>query len=66
MQERLYRRLTALRRTYPVSVDSAALASVPVDAAQDPRAIDLYAVKKGGTFPHPAFPSIDPAWQAWE
>ncbi len=66
MQEKLYRRLTALRRTYQVSVDSAALASVPVDAAQDPRTIDLYAVKKGGTFPHPAFPSIDPAWQAWE
>jgi len=66
MIEKTHRRLTALRRVLPVAVDSAALSSVPVDAANDPRTIDFYAVKKGGTFPHPVSPSIDPAWRAWE
>jgi hypothetical protein len=66
MRESLRQRLTSLRRKYPVVEDAAVLASVPVDASNEPRTIDLYAVKKGGTFPRPAFPSIDATWQTWE
>jgi hypothetical protein len=66
MRESLRQRLTSLRRKYPVVEDAAVLASVPVDASNEPRTIDLYAVKKGGTFPRPAFPTIDAAWQTWE
>jgi len=62
---RLYRRLAVLRKRYPVTVFEKTLASLPVDAEAEPKAIDVYAVKKGGTLPRPAFPSIDYEWQVW-
>jgi len=51
---------------HSVTVDRAVLNSIPVDAENDPRAIEVYTVKKGGTFPHPAFPTIDRSWQTWQ
>lgn len=66
LNERVLRRLNELRSRYPVMVDDNALARVPVDAQHDPRAIDVAVAKKGGTFPRPAFPSIDPYWQTWQ
>jgi hypothetical protein len=42
------------------------LSDLPVANESDPRAIDVYFAKKGGTFPHPAFPAIDYDWQSWE
>ena len=65
LNERVLHRLNALRSRYPVAVDDKALARVPVDADVDPRAIDVVVAKKGGTFPRPAFPTIDPYWQTW-
>jgi hypothetical protein len=62
----LLHRLAGLKQSNPVVVYGELLERIPVDAANDPRAISVYTVKKGGTFPHPAFPSIDPAWQRWE
>jgi hypothetical protein len=58
--------LTELKNRYPVSIDEAALQRVPVDAEQDPRAIDVFVAKKGGTFPRPAYPTIDAFWQTWQ
>ena len=66
LNDRVLRRLNELRRRYPVTVDDNALARVPVDTQHDPRAIDVAVAKKGGTFPRPAFPSIDPYWQTWQ
>ena len=66
LSERMLRRLNALKGRYPVSVDDAALRRVPVDAEADPRAIDVAVAKKGGTFPRPAYPTIDPFWQTWQ
>ena len=43
-----------------------ALKDLYVDTENDPRAIDVYSVKKGGIFPRPAFPTIDYEWQAWD
>ena len=59
-------RLLALRRKYTVTIDDSMLAALPVDNENDPRAIDVYFAKKGGTFPHPAFPTIDYDWHTWE
>ena len=39
------------------------LARIPVE--EDPKAVDIYAVKKGGTFPRQAFPVIDMMWETW-
>ena len=66
LSERMLRRLNALKDRYPVSIDDAALRRVPVDAEADPRAIDVAVAKKGGTFPRPAYPTIDPFWQTWQ
>jgi hypothetical protein len=66
LTERIFHRLTVLKDRYPVSIDEAALRRVPVDAEQDPRAIDVVVAKKGGTFPRPAYPTIDAFWQTWQ
>jgi hypothetical protein len=59
-------RIVALKQRYGVTIDEKVLGTLPVDSEADPRAIDVYAVKKGGTYPHRAFPSIDYEWQRWE
>jgi hypothetical protein len=61
----LLHRLAGLKRQFPVAIHGDVLRQVPVDDEQDPRAIDVYTVKKGGTFPRPAF-AIDPFWRAWQ
>ncbi|HEX9007598.1 MAG TPA: peptidylprolyl isomerase [Bacteroidota bacterium] len=60
----MYRQVALLRRKYPVEIRMAALARIPVEE-QQAKPIDLYAVKKGGTFPRPAFPTVDPGWREW-
>jgi hypothetical protein len=54
-----------LRQKYGVRIDEAALRKIPVDNENDPHTIDVYPVKKGGIYPHAAFPSIDYDWQSW-
>lgn len=66
LSERIVHRLAELRRQFPVTVDEDALKRIPVDAENNPRAIDIVVAKKGGTFPRPAFPTIDPFWQTWQ
>jgi hypothetical protein len=63
---RVLRALNRAKQQFSVSVDDGALRTVPVDAENDPRAIEVYAVKKGGTFARPAFPTIDAFWQSWQ
>ncbi|MDE3056379.1 MAG: peptidyl-prolyl cis-trans isomerase [Bacteroidota bacterium] len=66
MTARMLHRILKLKQEYKITINDKALDSLPVDTQNDPRAIDMYAVKKGGTFPHPAFPSIDYDWASWE
>ena len=63
LTKRILHRINALKEKYPVHVDEGVLARIPVQG--DPKAIDVYAVKKGGTFPRPAFPVIDMMWETW-
>ncbi|MCC6397740.1 MAG: hypothetical protein IT282_12040, partial [Bacteroidetes bacterium] len=66
LSERIFRRLAELREHYAVTVNESDLKRIPVDAENDPRAIDIVVAKKGGTFPRPAFPTIDLFWQTWQ
>jgi hypothetical protein len=66
LKARVLRALQRLKSMHSVTVDRAVLNSIPVDAENDPRAIEVYTVKKGGTFPRPAFPTIDRSWQTWQ
>ena len=65
LTERMLHRILALKAKYHIAIDEPALESLPVGSESEPGAIDVYAVKKGGTFPRPAFPSIDYGWQEW-
>jgi hypothetical protein len=64
MARRMFHRVVLLRRKFPVEVRDSILARIPVEGNQA-KPIDVYAVKKGGTFPRPAFPTVDPGWQEW-
>jgi hypothetical protein len=64
--EKTFRKLQQLRKEYKVEINEKVLKEISVHDYDNPRTIDTYIVKKGGTFPHPAFPSIDFAWQTWE
>jgi hypothetical protein len=63
---RVLRALNRAKQQFPFAVDEEALKTIPVDAEHEPSAIEVYAVKKGGTFPRPAFPTIDTFWQIWQ
>ncbi len=62
---RLLRRVLALKQKYAVKINHEVLDGLPIDIENQRTAIDVYAVKQGGTFPRPAFPTIDYEWQAW-
>jgi len=64
--EKTYRKLQQLRKEYKVKINENVLRELSVHDYDNPRTIDTYVVKKGGTFPHPAYPSIDFSWQVWE
>ncbi len=63
--KKLLHRVLALRQQYPVEIDHDILSELPIDIEAQPSAIDVYAAKQGGTFPRPAFPTIDYEWARW-
>jgi hypothetical protein len=65
LKKNMLHRILALKRKYPVVVNNDVLMSLPLDVENNPKAIDVYMAKKGGTFPHPAFPVIDFEWATW-
>ncbi len=65
LKKNMLHRIIALKRKHRVDVKHDVLMSLPVDIEDNPKAIDVYVAKKGGTFPHPAFPVIDYEWQTW-
>jgi hypothetical protein len=64
--KRLLYQITQLKRKYKVEINDETLKNMYVDIENQPKAIDVYTVKKGGVFPRTAFPSIDYEWQTWE
>lgn len=58
--------LNKLKNQYPVEINQAALQALEVGAEPEPNAFDMIIAKKGGTFPRPAFPTIDFDWKRWE
>ncbi len=57
--------LDELKTKYKISINEKLLNIISVQDEDNPHAIDVYVVKKGGIFPHPAFPSIDFNWREW-
>lgn len=66
INKKLFRELLGLKAKHKVVINEPLLKKVAVLDEENPKAIDAYIVKKGGLFPHPAFPSIDTYWQSWQ
>jgi hypothetical protein len=64
--KRLLHQIVQLKRKYKVEINDETLKNLYVDIENRPKAVDVYTVKKGGVFPHTAFPSIDYEWQTWD
>ena len=59
-------KLNKLKSKYRVKVNKDVLEKIHVSDEQDPRAIEMYIVKKDGLIPRAAYPSIDRWWANWE
>jgi hypothetical protein len=64
--KKLLHKVLALKQKYKIKINYNLLSGIKVENENDPKAIDLYAVKKDGVFPRPAFPTIDIFWQYWQ
>jgi hypothetical protein len=65
LTKRLLHEISRLKQKYGVAINEVELKKVVLDIENDPKAIDLYTVKKGGIYPRTAFPTIDFDWQSW-
>ncbi|HEX2868284.1 MAG TPA: hypothetical protein VHO03_14660 [Ignavibacteriales bacterium] len=63
--KKVINRVLGLKEKIPVKINEDVLKSLTVEDKEDPGTIDVYSVKKGGTFPHQAYPVIDYEWQYW-
>lgn len=64
--KKLLHKVLALKQKNKITINRELLNEIKVEDENDPRTVEIYAVKKGGIFPHPAFPSIDLLWQNWQ
>ena len=53
----------AAKQKYKIEINDQVLDNIYVDAQNDPRAIEVYTVKKGGLFPRQPYPTIDSEWK---
>jgi hypothetical protein len=66
LTKNLLRYVNLLKSKYAVSINHETLNALPVSTEAEPNAIDVIIAKKDGTFPRPAFPTIDFDWKLWE
>ncbi len=61
----LINKLQSARQKYPVRIREQVLRDIKVDMENNPRAVEVYTVKKGGLFPRQPYPTIDSEWKYW-
>jgi hypothetical protein len=59
-------KLNKLKAKYKVNINKDVLDKIRVSDENNPKAIDVFTIKKGGLIPRPAYPSIDYDWINWE
>lgn len=62
----IFKKVMQLKSKYKVTIDEKLLNSINVSDEDNPQSVDMYAVKKGGTFIHQMYPVIDYEWQFWK
>jgi parvulin-like peptidyl-prolyl isomerase len=66
LTKKILYKLNSLKQKISVNINSDVLNSINVIEENDPKAIELYIVKKGGLIPRTPFPTIDNDWKSWE
>ena len=61
----IYRKIKQLKSNYSIEIYDTALCNLYIAEEENPQAIDVYVVKKGGSLPRQAFPTIDWEWRNW-
>ena len=62
---KLIHNVLAAKQKYNIMINDTILNEISVDTENDPRAIEVYTVKKGGLFPRQPYPTIDSEWKYW-
>ena len=63
---KMFHKLNELKKKYTIKINKDALNNLSVSTESDEKAIDFYAVKKGGLIPRTPYPTIDSDWANWE
>jgi hypothetical protein len=64
--KKILHEVLALKQKIKIKINESLLNKIYVEDSNDPKSIDIYIVKKGGIFPHPAYPTIDMLWRNWQ
>lgn len=63
--KKIINKVLALKSTYKININEELLNFISVSEENNPHSIELYSLKKGGTFVRPVYPVIDHEWQFW-
>ena len=63
---KLFRTIQKLKQKYSIVIDEDILDNIIVSEEENPSAISLYTIKKGGLIPRTPYPTIDSEWANWE
>ena len=63
---KLFRTIQKLKQKYSIVINNDILDNISVSEEENPSAISLYTVKKGGLIPRTPYPTIDSDWANWE
>ncbi len=63
--DKIMRNVLNLKQTYEIEIFDDVLKNLNVEDEQNPKAIDMFIVKKGGLLPRQPYPTIDWEWQQW-
>ena len=66
LSKKILYKINMLKQKISININSDVLNSINVTEENDPKAIELYIVKKGGLIPRTPFPAIDNDWKSWE
>ncbi|MFC2084662.1 hypothetical protein ACFLS9_06370 [Bacteroidota bacterium] len=66
LSKKIFNLINEMKNKTDVRINHELLNNIPVSSLNDPEAIDVYTVKKGGLIPRTPYPTIDYDWINWE
>ncbi len=66
LSQKIFQLISEMKKSNSVQINEQLLKEITLSDQDNPRAIDLYTVKKGGLIPRTPYPTIDFDWINWE